>query len=95
MSLGVMDDHFLSERYSVDFLKEALTPRQDWHPFPTIEDREAWERLPESLRHDNVAAAEGWLAQPWPNLPERCICSMPVLVTGRILKIRISTAERC
>jgi len=56
----------LQERYSPDFLREHLYKTDSWIPWPTIEDRESWERLPSVLRSGCVHAAEELLEEPWP-----------------------------
>ncbi|MFC1718448.1 hypothetical protein ACFL6S_32635 [Candidatus Poribacteria bacterium] len=37
----------LSEKYPIDRLREIFVPREAWHPYPTRDEREAWERIPE------------------------------------------------
>ena len=39
-----------------------------WHPFPTIEDRAGWQRVPQTVRDDTLARAEEALHAPWPEL---------------------------
>jgi hypothetical protein len=66
-----MDDRtpkLLCNRYPPERLKDILLRRADWHPFPTIEDPEAWAALPESLRQAIVAQGENALESDWPVL---------------------------
>jgi hypothetical protein len=50
-------------------LAEVLTPRQRFHPFPTISERAAWEDLPADARAALLAAGEKQLSTPWEILP--------------------------
>lgn len=43
----------------------TLVPQSTWHPHPTIEDRAAWERLPQSVREAYVSSAVRSLEKPW------------------------------
>ena len=58
----------LNELYPPDTLREILVPRKDWHPFPTTEERDAWQALPESLRKAHIARGEKVLGFEWPPL---------------------------
>lgn len=40
-------------------LEKALLSRAQWHPFPTDEEREAWEALPDAINSDT----DGLVAQ--------------------------------
>jgi hypothetical protein len=59
----------LTELYVNDNLARLLIPRERYRPFPTADDRRAWEALPRALREAHVAAAEGRLGKGWPVLP--------------------------
>ncbi len=59
----------LSDRYSLETLKQILLSRDAWHPFPTIDDRDAWQALPASLREAHLARGEAALGYAWPALP--------------------------
>lgn len=39
-----------------------------WHPFPTVDEREAWAAVPDRARTESIAQAEAALAEPWPEL---------------------------
>jgi hypothetical protein len=58
----------LSQIYSEGKLKDILIPRDAWHPHPTIEDRNAWESLPEYIRSIHIARGEGCLGYEWPTV---------------------------
>ena len=50
-------------------LAEVLTPRERFHPFPTVSERAAWEVLPADARGALVEAGERQLKTPWEVLP--------------------------
>lgn len=60
---------FLSDRCPPQTLQKVVKPVKAWHPYPTYEDRGAWECLPEGVRMAHIARAEQALADPWPHLP--------------------------
>jgi len=59
----------LSQRYSLDHLREILVPQARWQPYPTIADRAAWDALPAGLRQFHLAEGEALLDYAWPALP--------------------------
>ena len=50
-------------------LNEALIKAPDWHPFPSISDREKWNAVPESIRISYIKKAEQYLGKDWEILP--------------------------
>ena len=58
----------LSQTYPEVTLKSVLIPREDWHPYPTAEERELWESLPESIRNVHIAHGEKSLNYEWPTI---------------------------
>ena len=46
-----------------------LIPKDTWHPFPTVDERQAWETLPDDLRAAHIAQGETLLGHVWPTLP--------------------------
>lgn len=59
----------LSKHYANDNLENTLIPREQYHPFPTVADRSAWDGLPEAVRVSLVTGAEQFLGWSWPALP--------------------------
>ena len=59
----------LERYYSEEFLSAHLLSREAWHPYPTAQDRGAWEGVPAAARADVVAQGERALAAEWPALP--------------------------
>ncbi|MGO8789851.1 MAG: heparinase II/III family protein [Terriglobia bacterium] len=50
-------------------LDEVLTPRERFHPFPTVSERAAWDALPADARAALLDAGEKQLKTPWEALP--------------------------
>ncbi len=59
----------LSDSMTEKELGAVLLSRSEWRPFPTIEDRESWNVVPDELRAEYVRGAERLLKTPWPALP--------------------------
>ena len=59
----------LARTYPVAELLEILIRRDQWRPFPTIEDRERWQALPQAVQTYLVARGEEARQTPWPGLP--------------------------
>ncbi len=59
----------LAGRMTEKDLGAVLLSRGQWRPFPTIEDREAWNVVPDGLRAEYVRGAERFLKRAWPTLP--------------------------
>jgi len=58
----------LSNIYPKETLKSILLPREAWHPYPTAEERELWESLPESVLNVHVARGVEALNYEWPTI---------------------------
>jgi hypothetical protein len=61
-------------KYSKDFLREHLIPRQIWRPFPQAADRGIWREATgpaqrRAVKREIIRQAEKLLGQPWPQLP--------------------------
>ncbi|MEN6608364.1 MAG: heparinase II/III family protein, partial [Bryobacteraceae bacterium] len=65
---GETQRNIMSGAWTVDGLQRALIGRANWKPFPTVADRDQWNRLPAGLRRDLVTGAEAQLGIPWPSL---------------------------
>ena len=59
----------LTELYPVDKIGDVLIPREQYHPFPTADEREGWEELREAVRKAHIARGEAALGKDWPSLP--------------------------
>ena len=58
----------LDPRYPRQTMEDLLLPRDEWHPYPTIDDREGWDVLPQSLRKALISQGETALNADWPVL---------------------------
>ena len=59
----------ISESWSKQALSKALLPRDDWHPFPTASDRDAWKVIPEPIHRACLDRGSAALDHEWPQLP--------------------------
>jgi len=59
----------ISQVYSEEKLKSILIPSEEWQPFPTVEDRDAWQNLSSQIRQVHVARGDSALDYQWPTLP--------------------------
>ncbi len=50
-------------------LEEVLVPRQEYHPFPKVEERTIWDELPSELKEEMIGYGEEYLEYDWPSLP--------------------------
>jgi len=58
----------LSQSYTEEKLKSILISREDWHPYPTAEERDGWESISESVRKAHIARGESALGYEWPTV---------------------------
>ena len=61
--------NLLAGRTSEAQLAAMLVPRERWHPYPTIDERERWNAVPASIRQSFVQAAERELGAEWGSIP--------------------------
>jgi hypothetical protein len=61
--------NLLAGRTSEAQLAAMLVPRERWHPYPTIDEREPWNAVPVSIRQSFVQAAERELGADWGSIP--------------------------
>lgn len=59
----------LAELYPQEKIAEVLIPRENWHPWPRWDERQAWEGLPQAVREDLLANGQKYLGYQWPALP--------------------------
>jgi hypothetical protein len=71
----------LSQRYPIEKLKEVLISREDWHPYPTHDERDPWDAIPESVRKAHVAKGEVCLGFKWE--PFRATLFLEMAHTGK------------
>jgi hypothetical protein len=61
--------NLLAKECSPEKLKSALIPREKYHPYPTINDRAAWEGLRAETRSTLLTNGENYLNYKWPEMP--------------------------
>ena len=59
----------LTDRYLNDDLADIIVSRDEYRPWPTASDREAWRALPDEVRQAQISAGEARLNYEWPSLP--------------------------
>ncbi|NKB68142.1 MAG: hypothetical protein GKR89_13855 [Candidatus Latescibacteria bacterium] len=55
----------LGDKYTINDIQEALIPLDSWHPFPTRDERESWEAIPEKTRQALIAKGDEYLGFEW------------------------------
>ena len=60
---------FLAGQYDLRALEEIISPRQEWHPYPDINEPQAWLAIPETVRNAHIALGEAALDAEWESLP--------------------------
>ena len=55
----------LSDRYTIDDVQRMLVSHEDWHPYPTRNEREAWEATSRDAREDVIAKGDASLGFEW------------------------------
>lgn len=58
----------LAERYVNEILSEMLLSRENYKPFPTIEERDEWDKLPTYLKKFWIDKGERKLNYSWPTI---------------------------
>ncbi len=58
-------EEVLTTRFPEDTIADVMLPRAAWHPYPTADDREAWETLPGSVREAYLEQGEEAMGRPW------------------------------
>jgi hypothetical protein len=65
-----LSNHLSLEKiWGDEALRKALIPLEEWRPYPTAKERDAWERLPEAVRGAVVDRADEALSADWPHVP--------------------------
>ena len=59
----------LARKFPAEKLQEILLPREQFHPVPTLKDRDRWQELPQQVANRLLALGEESLTRPMPPLP--------------------------
>ncbi len=68
MEADTHPEQLLSTHYPLETLRTLLMPVEKWQPYPTLDDRAAWDDLPNSVRKAYLAHGEKVLGLEWPLL---------------------------
>jgi hypothetical protein len=63
---GTWDLDLLARSYPPQVLSEVVQSADEWRPFPTAGEREAWLRVPSRIRTAHIQEAEKYLDTEWP-----------------------------
>jgi hypothetical protein len=58
----------LSQIFTEEKLSDILIKQDQWHPFPTIEERDAWDTIRKSIRNAHITRGEKSLNYEWSNI---------------------------
>jgi hypothetical protein len=59
----------LAGRYDLQALRDIIMSRQAWHPYPTANEPDAWQAVPEAVRRAHISQGEAALGAEWKPLP--------------------------
>jgi len=62
-------EHVISGAWPAERLAGVLAPAERWKPFPTINDRAAWQSLPADVRQAAISEGAAHAGKPWTELP--------------------------
>ncbi|MBE85032.1 MAG: hypothetical protein CME21_20940 [Gemmatimonadetes bacterium] len=71
----------LSELYPPDRLRDILVLRDVWHPYPTRDERDPWEAIPDGVRKAHVLKGEACIGYQWE--PFRATLFLEMAHTGK------------
>ena len=60
--------NLLSSTFTPELLSKSLASTSAWHPYPKVDEREAWQGVPRDLADLLVKRAEAVLGTPWETL---------------------------
>jgi hypothetical protein len=63
--VGQTKKNLLSDTYSPEKLREIILPAEEWHPFPSSNEQEAWQKLSDRVREAHIKQAEKHLGCDW------------------------------
>jgi hypothetical protein len=70
-SLSGPPKHLLSSTFTPDLLSKTLLPASAWHPYPKVDERDAWQSVPKDIGDAIVQRAEAVLGTEWVSLPAK------------------------
>ncbi len=61
--------NLLTGKYSKDQIAGMIHSAEDWHPFPTIDEPDAWDKFPPEIKNYFIRQGEDFLDYSWPVIP--------------------------
>ena len=61
--------NLLTGKISGEELSDILHTAGDWHPYPTIDESDAWEQFPDFIKSSFIGYGEKYLDYTWPVIP--------------------------
>ena len=59
----------LAGKYSLQDLSLVIIPREQWHPYPLVQDPAGFGKIPEDVKQEYIKEGESLLNAKWPRLP--------------------------
>ena len=75
--------------------ENAISPKERFHPFPTIDEREKWEALSTEAKSYYASYAKSARERTFPYCPPAPICDISLTATVRNMKKCILSGEEC
>jgi hypothetical protein len=79
-SIFAQTQNLLSSKYTVADLQRRLIPRNEWTPFPRLDDRASWAKADTAMLNACVRFAEAYIDYDWPTVP--ATLSLLIVRTG-------------
>lgn len=61
--------NLLTNKISYEELSEILLKDENWHPYPTIDEPDAWDKFPDFIRSSFIHQGVKYLDYTWPVIP--------------------------
>ena len=68
-NLAEKPKNLLCSTFTPELLSRSLIAASDWHPYPKVAERKAWDRVPREVADAAVARAEKIRGTKWESLP--------------------------
>ena len=67
--LSAQKENLLSGKYNEEELQKILIPKDQWTPFPKLNDRAGWSKADQEMMQSYLKDAEQYINYNWPSLP--------------------------
>ncbi len=68
-SFAQQERNILTKNYPIQKLKQIITPKDEWRPYPKAGEMESWEVVPEPVRNAHIKLGNKYLNTKWKHLP--------------------------